>query len=253
VEINLCKRNIFFLVITNDDYISKWWWLWTKGQSSKVNKHLQAFEQHVENFDSSLMLWLILLEEVDQNIYISYYNMNQSLTSLIVEHIYSWLRQKRLIKELHIIKLDLLLMIMVIVHTFCTSCYYFDKFYCTITQGFFKSSWQRCQNLASLSSFISTIPIDGCWPPSHFSELQLEWFLSAMLVVAHVVGHVGDVKLLDIAKKSLLKWEVNWQCHVIIWTHQLHVVARKGCWEVVSVVTCEQGHGQLGLGLNSRQ
>jgi hypothetical protein len=30
-------------------------------------------------------------------------------------------------------------------------------------------------------------------------------------------------------------------------------VTRKGCWEVVSVVTCEQGDGQLGLGLNSRQ
>ncbi len=120
---------------------------------------------------------------------------------------------------------------MVIVHTFCTSCYYFDKFYCTITQGMFKSSWQRCQNLASLSSFI----------------------LLAMLVVAHVVGHVGDVKFLAIAKKSLLKWEVNWQCHIIIWTHQLHVVVRKGCWKVVSVVTCEQEHGQLGWGLNSRQ
>jgi hypothetical protein len=42
-----------------------------------------------------------------------------------------------------------------------------------------------------------------------------------MLVVAHVVGQVGDVKFLAIAKKSLLKWEVNWQCHVIIWTHRL--------------------------------
>jgi hypothetical protein len=55
------------------------------------------------------MLWLILLEEVDQNIYISYYNMNQSLTPLIVEHISSWLRQKKLTKDFHIIKLDLLL------------------------------------------------------------------------------------------------------------------------------------------------
>jgi hypothetical protein len=98
-------------VITNDDYSSKEWWLWTKGQASKVPKHLQALKQHVKNFDSSLMIWLILLEEVDQNIYISYYNMNQSLTSFIVEHIYSWLRQKRLTKELHIIKLDLLLSI----------------------------------------------------------------------------------------------------------------------------------------------
>ncbi len=41
-------------------------------------------------------------------------------------------------------------------------------------------------------------------------------------MVAHAVGHAGDVKLLAAAKQLLLKifstamWEVGWQYHVVI-------------------------------------
>jgi hypothetical protein len=41
-------------------------------------------------------------------------------------------------------------------------------------------------------------------------------------LVAHAVGHAGDVKLLAAAKQLLLKifstamWEVGWQYHVVI-------------------------------------